>query len=146
MEYLMNIGENKYQRGATRWAQPTWARQEARRALVVAALLGPPPMTFFWYISHFDLEKNKERTFGTKRHRLEAELGQEHFCPPAERFCRENFAPGGGNRSHRHHQQPSQCGRINLHQHLHQHHLISNPSSSLVSTCGLLVVLITSCS
>jgi len=26
MEYLINIGANKYQRRATRWAQPTWAR------------------------------------------------------------------------------------------------------------------------
>ena len=29
-----------------------------------------------------------------KRRRLEAELGQEHFCPPAERFRRGNFPPG----------------------------------------------------
>ena len=32
-----------------------------------------------------------------KRYRLEAELGQEHFCPPAERFRQGNFPPGGGN-------------------------------------------------
>ena len=71
------------------------------------------------------------------------------------RFCRGNFTLGGGNQSHRHHQWSSHCGRTNLYQHLHQHHLISNPSSSLVfncwpkpeiSICGLLVVLITSCS
>jgi hypothetical protein len=30
-----------------------------------------------------------------ERHRLEAELGQEHFCPPAERFRWGNFPPGG---------------------------------------------------
>ena len=30
-----------------------------------------------------------------ERHRLEAELGQEHFCPMAERFRRGNFPPGG---------------------------------------------------
>ena len=30
-----------------------------------------------------------------ERHRLEAELGQEHFCPPAERFRQGNFPPGG---------------------------------------------------
>ena len=30
-----------------------------------------------------------------ERRRLEAELGQEHFCPSAERFRRENFPPGG---------------------------------------------------
>ena len=30
MEYLKNIGANNYQRGPTRWAQPTWARQGAQ--------------------------------------------------------------------------------------------------------------------
>ena len=30
-----------------------------------------------------------------KRQRLEAELGQEQFCPPAERFRRGNFPPEG---------------------------------------------------
>ena len=95
-------------------------------------LLGPPPVPIFWYISHFDLEKNKERTFGTESRCLEAELGQEQFCPPVERFRRENFPPRGGNHRHHHHQQLSHLGEGNLHQHLQQHHLLSNPSSSLV--------------
>ena len=30
-----------------------------------------------------------------KRRRLEAELGQEQFCPPAERFRRGNLPPEG---------------------------------------------------
>ena len=30
MEYLRNIGANNYERGPTRWAQPTWARQGAQ--------------------------------------------------------------------------------------------------------------------
>ena len=30
-----------------------------------------------------------------KRRHLEVELGQEHFCPPAERFRRGNFPPEG---------------------------------------------------
>ena len=67
-----------------------------------------------------------------ERRRLEAELGQEHFCPPAEQFHRGNFPPGGGNHHHHHHQQPSHLWEGNLHQHLQQHHLLSNPSSSLV--------------
>ena len=111
---------------------PPGRAREPRRALVGCAHPGPPPVPIFWYISHFDLEKNKERTFGTERRRLEAELGQEHFCPPAERFRRGNFPPGGGNHRHHHHQQLSHLGEGNLHQHLQQHHLISNPSSSLV--------------
>jgi hypothetical protein len=49
---------------------------------------------------------------------LEAELGQEHFCPPTERFRRGNFPPGGGNHRHHHHQQLSHLGEGNLHQHL----------------------------
>ena len=77
--------------------------------------------------------KNKQRTFGTKCHRLEAEFGQEHFCPPVERFYRGNFPPEGGNRSHRHHQQPSHLWEANLHQH---QQIISNPSSSLVFNLG----------
>ena len=100
--------------------------------MVGRGLLGPPPVPIFWYIRSFDLEKNKERTFGTKRRYLEAELGRENFCPPAERFRRGNFPPGGGNHRHRHHQQLSHLGEGNLHQHLQHHHLLSNPSSSLV--------------
>ena len=106
--------------------QPPW------RVLVCSGGLGPPLVPIFWYIRSFDLEKNKKRTFGTERRRLQAELGQEHFCPPAKRFRRGNFPPGGGNRSHHHHQQPYHLWEANLHQHLQQHHLISNPSSSLV--------------
>ena len=34
-------------------------------------------------------------TFGTERRRFEAELGQEHFFPPVERFRRGNFPLGG---------------------------------------------------
>ena len=90
-----------------------------RHALVGCALLGPPPVPTFWYISHFDLEKTKERTFGMERRRLKAELGQEHFCPPAEQFGWGNFPPGGGNhRPHRHHQQLSHLGEGNLDQNI----------------------------
>jgi len=67
-----------------------------------------------------------------KRHSIDAKLGQEHFCPPVERFRRGNFPPGGGNPRYHHHQQLSHLGEANLHQHLQQNHLLSNPSSSLV--------------
>src|SRR4051812_31875336 len=63
-----------------------------RRALVGGGAPGQPPMPIFWYIGPFSLEKiNKERTFGMERHRLEEELGQEHFCSPAERFRQGYF-------------------------------------------------------
>ena len=64
-----------------------------------------------------------------KRHRLEAKLGQNQSRALAELFCRGSFPLGEGN----HHQRSSHREGVNLHQHLHQHHLLSNPSSSLVS-------------
>ena len=68
-----------------------------------------------------------------KRHRLKAELGQNQSGVPVELFCRGKFPPGGGNDRHHHHQRSSHREGVNLHQHLHQHHLLSNPSLSLVS-------------
>ena len=121
MEYLRIIGANNYQRGPTRWAQPTWARQGAQAR---TGGLCPPRPTFdapLLVYKSFWPRKNKGRTFRTKHRRLEAELGQEHFCPPAERFHRGNFPPGGGNHRHHHHQQLSHLGEGNLHQHLQQH-------------------------
>ena len=55
----------------------------------------------------------------------------------AELFYRGNIPPGGGNHRHRHHQRSSHREGVNLHQHLHQHHLLSNPSSSRVSNLCL---------
>ena len=49
-----------------------------------------------------------------ERRHLEAELGQEHFCPPAEQFRRGNFPSGGENPSHGHLQQPSHLWEANL--------------------------------
>ena len=63
-----------------------------------------------------------------KRRRLEAELGQEHFCPLAEQLRQGNFPPGRGNRRHHHHQQLSHLGEGYLHQHLHS----TNFSQTLV--------------
>ena len=91
-----------------------------------------PPSAHLLVYKSFWPRKNKERTFGTKRRRLEAEHGQELFCPPGERFRRGNFPLGGGNHHHHHDQQLSHIGEGNLHQHLQQHHLIANPSSSLM--------------
>src|SRR3954465_12896788 len=132
MEYMRIIGANKYQRGPPGGHNPPGRARQPRHALVGCGHPGPPPVPIFWYIGHFDLEKNKERTFGMERHCLESELGQEHFCPPAERFCRGNFPPGGGNHRHHHHQQLSHLGEGNLHQHIQHHHLLTKPSSFLV--------------
>ena len=132
MEYMMNIGANKYQSRPTRWAQLTWARQGAQARPGGLCSPRPTPGAHLLVYKSFWPRKIKQSTFRMERRRLEAELGQEHFCPPAERFHRGNFPPGGGNHRHHHHQQLSHLWEGNLHQHLQQHHLISNPSSSLV--------------
>ena len=127
MKYLWIIGANNYQRGPTTWASQ--GAQARPGGFVPSSTTSGAPLLVY---KSFRPRKNKERTFGTERRCLEAELGQEHFCPPAERFRRGNFPPGGGNHHHHHQQQLSHLGEGNLHQHLQQHHLLSNPSSSLV--------------
>ena len=78
-------------------------------------------------------KKNQKQAFGTKLRRHEAEPWRNQSRAPAELFCRGHFPPGGGNHHHRHHHRSSHWLGVNLHQHLHQHHLLSNPSPSLVS-------------
>ena len=127
LEYIKNNGKIITRRGATRKPQALGARPPS-----LWATGQPPGAHLLPYEGFWPRKKNQKKAFGMKHRRLEAEPGQELFCSPVERFRRENFPPGGGNRSHRHHQWSSHHGRNNLHQHLHQHHLISNPSSSLV--------------
>ena len=83
--------------------------------------------------------KNHKQPFGTRLRRHEAEPWRNQSRAPAELFCRGHFPPGGGNHRHRHHQRSSHREGDNLHQHLHQHHVLSNPSSSLVSNSCLQV-------
>ena len=94
---------------------------------------GRPLRPIFCYMKSFTLEKNQKQAFGTKDRHHEAEPWWNQSRAPAELFCRGNIPPGGGNHHHRHHQRSSHREGVNLHQHLHQHHLLSNPSSSLVS-------------
>ena len=51
MEQITTIG------GPPGGHNPPGCAREPRCALVGCALLGPPPVPLFWYISHFDLEK-----------------------------------------------------------------------------------------
>ena len=81
----------------------------------------------------FQWEKNRRQPFGTRLRRHEAEPWRNQSRAPKELFCRGHFPPGGGNHHHHHHQWSSHREGVTLHQHLHQHHLLSNPSSSLVS-------------
>ena len=57
--------------------------------------------------------------------------GGNQYRAPAELFYRGYFPLRGGNRHRRHHQQLSHLGEGYLHQQLHQHYLLSNPSSSV---------------
>ena len=64
----------------------------------------------------------------TRRNLGGTNLGLRRSCSVGD-----TSLPEGGNHHHRHHQHSSHREGANLHQHLHQHHLLSNPSSSLVS-------------
>ena len=130
LKYIKNTGERINRRGPTRKPQARGARPTPwghRPGLWGPWQASGPLLLLYEAICP---RKNQKKTFGTKRRRLKAEPGQEQFCSPTERFRRGYFPPGGGNRSHWHHQRSSHHGRTNLHQQLHQHHL--NPSSSLV--------------
>ena len=76
--------------------------------------------------------KNRGQAYGMKLRRHEAEPWQNQSRAPTELFCRGNFPPGGGN----HHQRSSHREGVNLHQHLHQHHLLSKPQFiSCIQSC-----------
>ena len=68
--------------------------------------------------------KNHKQAYGTKLRFHEAEPWRDQSRAPVELFCQGNIPPGGGNDRHRHHQRSSHREGVNLHQHLHQHHLL----------------------
>ena len=80
MEYLRIIGANNYQRGHTRWAQPTWACQGAQARPGGCAQPGPPPVPIFWYIGHFDLEKIRRGLSGWSAAVSRRNLGRRTFA------------------------------------------------------------------
>ena len=105
-------------------ARPTpWARPLPRGPP------GRPLVPIFCYMKSFTLEKITSKLSW----RSTTTMRRNQSRALAELFCRGNIPPGEGNRHHRHHHRSSHWEGVNLHQHLHQHHLISNPSSSLVS-------------
>ena len=97
---------------------------------------GAPPVSWApWWPSGVHLllyesfypRKNRGQAYGTKLRRHEAEPWRNQSRALAELFCRGHFPPGGGNHHQCHHQLSSHREGVNLHQHLHQHHLLSKP-------------------
>ena len=133
LELIRIIEQKKYQRGPTPWPRGWGARPPLLGAL--PCLVGPLvalrcPSSAIWSLLPW---KKHKQDFGTKLRRHEAEPRRNQPRAPAELFCWGNIPPGGVNHHHRHHQWSSHWQGFNLHQYFHQHHLLSNPSSSLVS-------------
>ena len=127
LELIRIIERRKHQRGPTPWPGGWGARPP---------LLGAPPISWPpWWPSSAHLllyegfypGKNDKQAYGTRLRRHEAEPWRNQSRALAELLCQGNFLPGGGNHHHRHHHRSSHQEGVNLHQHLHQHHLLSKP-------------------
>ena len=127
LELIRIIEWKKHLRGPTPWPGGWGARPP---------LLGAPPVSWApWWPSGVHLllyegfypGKNRGQAYRMKLRRHEAEPWRNQSRAPAELFCRGNFPSGGGNHHHHHHQRSSHREGVNLHQHLHQHHLLSKP-------------------
>ena len=95
MEYIKKYWAKKVPEGATCHPQGRRARPTPLGAPLPCGPPGRPPMPIFCYMVCFDLEKNQKEAFGTKRRRLEAELGHDQSRAPAEPFCRGNIPREG---------------------------------------------------
>ena len=119
-----------------------WRKNQLEGAHTLATRVGrAPPVSWApWQASGVHLllyevfypGKNQKKLTGrnsaaTRRNLGVINLGLRRSCSAGDTSLR-----GGGN----HHQRSSHREGVNLHQHLHQHHLFSNPSSSLVSNLG----------
>ena len=119
--------------GATPWPRGWGRALPPGRALLRHGPPGSPSAGIFCYMKSFTLEKIISKLSGWNT----AATRWNQSRALAELFYRGNVPPGGGNHHHRHHQRSSHREGVNLHQHLHQHHLISNPCSALVSNSCL---------
>ena len=95
MEYLSIIGANKYQRGQLGGHNPPGRARRPRRALVGAALLSPPLVPLFWYISHFDQEKIREGLSGRSAAVSRRNLGRSTFALRRSDSARGTSLPKG---------------------------------------------------
>ena len=119
-----------------------WAKEIGLGAHTLSRRQGTPPCRARppiswapWWASgvhlllyhHFYPGKNWGQAYGTKLRRHEAEPWRNQSRAPAELFYRGHFPPGGGYHHQRHRQLSSHREGVNLHQHLHQLHLLSKP-------------------
>ena len=131
MEYMMNIGANKYRSGPPGGHNPPGRAREPRRALVGCAHPGPPPVPIFCYISHFDLEKIRRGLLGwsaavSRRNLGRSTLPSGGVIPPGE-FPSRRGKPSSSSSPIT---LPSWGGLSSSTS--SQHQLLSTPSSSLV--------------
>ena len=130
-KYIKNIERKNFTRGATPCPRG-WGR--------IPYLVGPLVALRWSSYAIWSLSMRKKiishlsgrDSAATRRNLGGTNLGLWRSCSAGETSLRE-----GGNHHHRHHQRSSHREGVNLHQHLHQHHLLSNPSSSLVSNSCL---------
>ena len=80
MEYLRILVQISTRGGPPGGHNPPGCTREPRRALVGCALLGPPLVPIFWYISHFDLEKIRRGLSGWSAAMLRRNLGRSTFA------------------------------------------------------------------
>ena len=123
-EYIKNTKRKKFHRGPTPCPRGWGARPTPLDAPLPRGPPGGPPVDILCYMKSFDGKKIISHLLG----RNSAATRRNQYRAPAEQFYQGNFPPGGGNHHHRHHHRSSHQEGANLHQHLHQHHLISNPS------------------
>ena len=95
MEYIRNIGANKYHRGAPGGHNPPGRAREPKHALVGCAHLGPPPVPIFQYISHFDLEKIRRGVSGRSVAVSRRNLGRSTFALRRSDSARGTSLPEG---------------------------------------------------
>ena len=109
---------------------PPGRTRRPRRTLVGAALLGPPPVPIFWYISHFDLEKIRGGHSGRTAAAWRRNLGRSTFALRRSNSAGLPSRRGKSSSSSSPTTLPSWGGLSSSTS--PQHQLLSNPSPSLV--------------
>ena len=122
LELIRIIERRKYQRGPTPWPGG-WGRPPLLGALPISWAPWWPSGAHLLLYEGFYPNKIISKLMGQNS----AATRRNQSRAPAELLCRENFPLGGENHHHHHHQRSSHREGVNLHQHLHQHHLLSKP-------------------